>query len=152
MKRIFLTIAFALLCVSSFAQLNGQTVEESRGYKTVYKVPMNYGEIRYADGIYFLCGGTDNRYETTMATILLGGDKESAICSLEDIRKILFHETQLPKGGLVVDGMGGKKTTIFRGAGEFSFKTDGVAGTAHTLWVLKGNIQKAEDAIENFEE
>lgn len=154
MKRILLTIAFALLCALSFnahAQLQTKTVEEARGYRVVYKAPMGYGQIRYIAGMYVLLGVTDNQYEDTMASIILGEDKKTAVLSLEDLRKIAQKKTKL-KEPIVVKGVGGKDTTIFNGLGEIIFKTEGVAGESHLLWAMKNAFNDAEDAVLAFEE
>lgn len=89
MKKI-ITIIVTLLFVqiAANAQLTGVSLEEAAGYGTVWKAPLFYGEIRYVkDEGYVLFGATDNRFEKSMASILLGEDKNSAILTLEDLQK-----------------------------------------------------------------
>ena len=77
-----------------------------------------------------------------------GDDKESAILSLKDLQSI---KKTKPKDTLYVEGMGGKKTSIyFDGMGQMIFDTDGVAGFSYQLGFLK--FDKAISAIEKFEE
>ena len=107
-------IILSTISINTYAQLNAVTHEEAYGYKTVWKAPMRYGCIRYSDGFYYLCGSTNNKYEKSYATILLGDDKESAILSLDDLYKIVSKETKLPKGGLIVKSIDNKTTTIYK--------------------------------------
>lgn len=152
MKHIFTAVlAIAVLILMStnvYGQLNGVSVEDYAGYKTVWRV--SDGCIRYMDNAYVLLGSTNNRYESTMATIFLGNSKESAILTLNDLQKIVNKETEIPKGGLVVKGYGDDRTTIYKIMGTFPFKTDGVAGETSVLWTMRHRFDEAKDAIRNF--
>ena len=145
-------IILSTISINTYAQLNAVTHEEAFGYKTVWKAPMRYGCIRYSDGLYYLCGSTDNRYEETCATILLGIDKESAILSLDDLYKIVSKETKLPKGGLIVQGMNNKTTTIYKTINGPTLKTEYVAGKSYILYAMRNKFDEAKEAINNFKE
>ena len=145
-------IILSTISINTYAQLNAVTHEEAFGYKTVWKAPMRYGCIRYSDGLYYLCGSTDNRYEETYATILLGDNKESAILSLDDLYKIVTRETKLPKGGLIVKSMNNKTTTIYRTINGPTLKTEYVAGNSYILYAMRNKFDDAKDAINNFKE
>lgn len=151
MKRLLITLALILVSASSFAQLNAMTVEEASNYRTVYVAPMKYGAIRYINDTYYLFGVTDNKYEDSMASILLGDTKESAVLTLEDLRKIVKKETKLTES-LVVKGLGNKNTTIQKGFGEILFSTSGVAGFSHLLWTMRNKFEDAKEAVLSFEE
>ena len=154
MKRLILTILLCMFSVISFdakAQLQTMSVEESRGYQTVFKIPMGYGEIRYIKEAYILFGVTDNKYEKSMASIFLGTSKESAILTLEDLRKIVFRETKLTEP-IVVKGFADSNTTILKNLGEIMFKTSGVSGYSHAFGMLRGSFDKAREAILSFPE
>lgn len=155
MKKIIILISIFILStisINSYAQLNGLTHEEACGYKTVWKAPMKYGDIRYSDGVYYLCGVTNNKFEDTCATILLGKNKESAILSLDDLHKIISGETKLPKGGLIVRSKNNKASTIYRTMNGLTFKTEYVAGETYVLFVMRNKFDEAKEAIINFEE
>ena len=158
MKNIITLIPTLFLITLTFtanAQLNGLTHEESAGYKTVFEVKSmsipSRGCIRYSHGTYFLCGSTDNQFEDTYATIYLGDDKESAILSLEDLRKIVSKEIELPKSGLVVKDVDGKRTTLYkRFDGMIYFKSEYVAGETYVLYTMRNKFDAAKQAILNF--
>ena len=145
-------IILSTISINTYAQLSGVTHEEAGGYKTVWKAPMGYGCIRYSDGLYYLCGATDNRYEETYATVLLGGNKESAILSLDDLHKIVSKETKLPSGGLIVKGMNDKNTTIYKTINGPTLKTEYVAGNSYVLYAMRNKFDDAKEAINNFKE
>ena len=152
MKNIITLISTLILITLTFtanAQLNGLTHEESAGYKTVFEVKSMSIPSRH--GTYFLCGSTDNQFEDTYATIYLGDDKESAILSLEDLRKIVSKEIELPKSGLVVKDVDGKRTTLYkRFDGMIYFKSEYVAGETYVLYTMRNKFDAAKQAILNF--
>ena len=157
MKK-FITLIFVcismLFSLTCFAQLKVVNTDDARGYKTVHKIqyphPSSNGEIRYSSGTYFLVGVTDNQFEKSMASIILGNTKDSAIQSLKDLQSM---RSELPKDGVYVPGLGSKKThiyklrTMFR---EMVFSTDGICGITYVLTII--NFEKAIKAIENFNE
>ena len=145
-------IILSTISINTYAQLNVVTYEEVYGYKTVWKAPMRYGCIRYSDGFYYLCGSTNNKYEKSYATILLGDDKESAILSLDDLYKIVSKETKLPKGGLVVRSIDNKTTTIYRTINGPTLKTEYVAGESYILYAMRNKFDEAKESINNFKE
>ena len=154
MKKI-ITIIVTLLFVqvAANAQLTGVSIEEAAGYRTVWKAPLFSGEIRYVkDEGYVLFGATDNRFEKSMASILLGEDKNSAILTLEDLQKIVKRKVKF--SDLVVKGSNGKATTIIKGPlGEAAvFSTAGVAGFSHILWSMRNRFKSAKQAIVDFED
>jgi chromosome segregation ATPase len=153
MKHIISTLTIIILSVITFtanAQLVGMSTEEYAEYKTVWKHLDGY--IRYMEdsGTYVLLGSTNNRFENTMASIVLGDSKESAILTLNDLQKIVMKETDFPKSGLVVMGYNGKKTTIYKLQGTFAFKTESVAGETYILWHMKRQFDNARQAILDF--
>ena len=155
MKRItFLTVILSLITIKSFAQLNVATHEEYAGYKTVWKAPMGYGEIRYMEpsGTYVICGSTNNKFEEKMATIILGDTKESTNLSLDDLYKICTKETKIPKEGVVVKGWNDKKTEIYFTMNGPTIKSDYVAGESFILFYIKKRFDEVKKAIEDFEE
>ena len=145
-------IILSTISINTYAQLNVVTYEEVYGYKTVWKAPMRYGCIRYSDGLYYLCGSTNNKYEKSYATILLGDDKESAILSLDDLYKIVSKETKLPKGGLIVKSIDNKTTTIYKTINGPTLKTEYVAGESYILYAMRNKFDDAKEAINNFKE
>lgn len=145
-------IILSTISINTYAQLNVVTYEEAYGYKTVWKAPMRYGCIRYSDGLYYLCGSTNNKYEKSYATILLGDDKESAILSLDDLYKIVSKETKLPKGGLIVKSIDNKTTTIYKTINGPTLKTEYVAGESYILYAMRNKFDDAKEAINNFKE
>ena len=145
-------IILSTISINTYAQLNAVTHEEAYGYKTVWKAPMRYGCIRYSDGLYYLCGSTNNKYEKSYATILLGDDKESAILSLDDLYKIVSKETKLPKGGLIVKSIDNKTTTIYKTINGPTLKTEYVAGESYILYAMRNKFDEAKESINNFKE
>ena len=145
-------IILSTISINTYAQLNVVTYEEVYGYKTVWKAPMRYGCIRYSDGLYYLCGSTNNKYEKSYATILLGDDKESAILSLDDLYKIVSKETKLPKGGLIVKSIDNKTTTIYKTINGPTIKTEYVAGESYILYAMRNKFNDAKESINNFQE
>ena len=145
-------IILSTISINTYAQLNVVTYEEAYGYKTVWKAPMRYGCIRYSDGLYYLCGSTNNKYEKSYATILLGDDKESAILSLDDLYKIVSKETKLPKGGLIVKSINNKTTTIYKTINGPTLKTEYVAGESYILYAMRNKFDEAKESINNFKE
>lgn len=88
-----------------------------------------------------------------MATIELGKDKESALLTLEDIRKIVHKETELPKEGFYVKGARNKTTThIYRTINGVTLKSDNAAGESFVLWIMRKRFDEAKDAIKSFTE
>lgn len=152
MKHFITIIGGVIISAVSYAQLNVVTSEEAAGYKTVWKAPMKSGCVRYYDGHYYLCGSTDNRYETRYATVLLGGDKESAILSLDDLYRIVSGKTKIPNGGLVVKGMSYKNTIICKTLHGLALKTEYVAGNSYILDAMRNKFDDAKKAINNFKE
>lgn len=154
MKKIGIIIAFVIGLFNStnaIAQLNAQNYEDAVGYKTVWT--LKDACIRHFDnGDYVLLAPTNNDYENTMASIVLGNTKESAILSLKELQKIVKKETKLSKGGVIVKGCNGKKTHIFKSQGTFAIKTDFVAGESYILWHMKNRFEDAENAINKFNE
>jgi hypothetical protein len=154
MKHIFITIILTFATISAYAQLNGVSHETAAGYKTIWEAPMGYGEIRYmeSEGLYVLCGVTNNKFENSMATIVLGDSKESANLSLDDLHKICTRETKLPKGGLVVNGYAGKSTEIYFTMNGPTIKTEYIAGESFVLFFMKKKFDDAKNAINTFKE
>lgn len=148
---IISVIILSTISINTYAQLNVVTHEEAGGYKTVWKAPMKSGCIRYYDGLYYLCGSTDNRYETRYATVLLGDDKESAILSLDDLYRIVSGKTKLPNDGLVVKGMSNKKTAICKTMHSLTLKTEYVAGNSYILDAMRNKFDDAKKAVYNFQ-
>ena len=151
MKKFLMALMLCLVSIMSFGQISTMTVEESRGYITVYKAPAGYGEIRYIRGMFILFGASDNRFEDSMHSIYLGNNKESAILSLEDLRKIVKKETPL-RNTIVVKGFNDKNTEIVKVMGEIIFSTEYVAGVSHLFWAMRNDFENAKNAIENFNE
>lgn len=157
MKKIITLLIALMFAVAANAQLNGVSVEEVAGYQTVYEIKTGlympgYGEIRFIEGEYILFGSTDNQFEHSMASIVLGDTKESAVLTLEDLRKIIKKEVKL-SNDLVVRGCNGKYTTIIKYPMTVArFKTDGVAGYTDVLWSLRNRFEEAKQAVFNFEE
>lgn len=158
MKKILTVVIIGIIfTLNANAQLNGVSVEEASGYRTVYKISAGVyepgaGEIRYIEGEYILFGVTDNRFEKQMASIVLGDTKESAILTLEDLQKIIKKETKLSET-LVVRGFDGKYTRIFKHPMSVArFSTDGIAGTTDVLWTLRNKFGAAKQLIRRFEE
>lgn len=151
---LIFVMAITLTSINTYAQLNTMTVEEYGGFKTVYErsaLGIVFGEIRYSRGEYILFGATDNDFEDSMASIVLGKSKESAILTLEDLRKIVKKEVKIDDE-IVVKGCNNKYTHIYRGMGEFLIETDGVAGSSHILWRMSNKFEEAKEAIRNFKE
>lgn len=154
MKKILFVILLCL-CSNSLinAQLSIQTVEEAHNYQTVYECYIGFGtymgEIRYVSDGFVLFGVTDNHYENSMASIYLGETKEEALETLEDLRKIVKGEKEVPKN-FVVRGCNGKETQIYRSFGEWIISTKGVAGDSHILWRMSSRFEKAKEAVLNF--
>lgn len=84
-KFIFILVAVFATVFQSYGQLQTKSIENARGYETVYKFWMGYGEIRKMDNSFVLLGASTNEFERTMHTIYLGDDKNSAIQSLKDL-------------------------------------------------------------------
>lgn len=134
--------------------------EDYGRYKTVWQassllgnIANESGGIRYlSNGTYVLFGETKNQFEDSMASIVLGDSKESAILTLEDLRKIVNKEVEIPKGGLIVNGVNGKKTTIYKSQGSFAFETEYVAGESFLLWHMKRKFEEIKDAIRKFDD
>lgn len=155
MKKI-LFIILLCLCSNSLinAQLNIKTVEEAHNYQTVYECYIGFGtymgEIRYFHSTGFvLFGVTDNHFEHSMASIFLGKTKEEALETLEDLRKIVKREKEVPND-FIVKGCNNKETQVYRGPGEWLISTEGVAGTSHILWRMSSRFEKAKEAVLNF--
>ena len=76
---------------------------------------------------------------------------EVAILSLEDLRKIVSKEIELPKSGLVVKDVDGKRTTLYkRFDGMIYFKSEYVAGETYVLYTMRNKFDAAKQAILNF--
>lgn len=147
MKKFLVALMLCMVSIVSFGQLNAQKIEDYAGYKTVFKLPMGYGEIRYLNeqGFVYL-GVTDNQFEKSMASIFLGDDKQCAIATLNDLSNL---KNTIGKETLVVLGANRKTTKLFKSVvGELVFETDGVAGVSHALFITNWN--KAITAIEEF--
>lgn len=143
-KIIFILVALLATTFSSYGQLQTKTIENARGYKTVYKFWMGYGEIRKFESGFVLFGASTNQFENSMHSIYLGDDKNSAIQSLKDLGELKKN----CKDVVVVIGANQKETKIYKLAGETIFETNGVAGYTHALFYLK--IDKAISAIQNY--
>ena len=141
-----MAMVLCLVCTVSFGQLNVQKVNEYAKYEVVYKWWNGWGQIRYLieEEQFVLFGASDNQFEDTMHSIVLGSSKEEVLISLNDLgslKKSYFSET------LIVNGMRNRPTKLMRGNG-LMFSTEGVAGVSYALSYL--NVNKAISAIENF--
>jgi hypothetical protein len=146
MKKLVISIVMVTLTINCFAQLT----QVRPSYSTVYEwngMP-RHGEIRYNGSMYFLCGESMNRFESSMHTIVLGETKEEAINSLQQLDSLKENMTR--KDEIIVMGVNGKETTLFKVMGTLCFATNGVAGESDVLYLLKH--EKAIKAINNFNE
>ena len=107
-KIIFILVAVLVTTFSSYGQLQTKTIENARGYKTVYKFWMGYGEIRKFESGFILFGASTNQFENSMHSIYLGDDKNSAIQSLKDLGELKKN----CKDVVVVIGANQKETKI----------------------------------------
>lgn len=113
MKKILFLLLVCLPCIVN-AQLNVQTHSEASGYIPVCDIKAHFGvivgEIRFIHNVgYVLCGVTDNQFEETMATIVLGKNKTEACQSLKDLRNIVLN---YEAGTYVVKGIQDRTTKI----------------------------------------
>lgn len=151
MKKFLLAIVLCLVCTVSFGQLNVKTQQEVAKYEIVFKWwNGGWGQIRYFYNTeqFVLLGASDNNFEETMHSIILGEDKVSAIKSLQDISEL--RQTKF-EDVLIVNGYKNKPTKLYKVMGCLYFETEGVAGVSYALTYLNVNkIEHAIFAIENF--
>lgn len=157
-----MVLVLCLVSTMCFGQLNIQTHEEYANYKTVFEVKWGgiyYGEIRYIlDGTYVLCGKTDNQFEKTMASIVLGKNKEQAIKSINDLQQFTKNSKNYEVG--IVEGFDGKTTKIYTyscgfGLNGLFMETDYVAGKSCVgtyMFQTQKWFDKVISAINNFQE
>lgn len=147
MKKSSIIFLLCIINTMCFGQLQIQSKEEYAGYKTVIEgfggwvirfVPSdneNYG--------YYLMGSTDNQFETSLASVFLGHNKESAVTTINDlvnIQKIIEDNG----GEVIVKGFSNKATTIFLSTFYQPYIiTEGVAGSSACVsWVLQDKARK----------
>ena len=65
-KIIFILVAVLATTFTSYGQLQTKTIENARGYKTVYKFWMGYGEIRKFESGFVLFGASTNQFENSI--------------------------------------------------------------------------------------
>lgn len=147
MKKIILIIAVIALAFNSNAQLNIQPVEEYAGYESLYKFKYMgtiVGEIRYIKSCgYVLFGVTDNRFETSMASIFWGKTQDEAGRTIADLSSFYLNGKL---GTYIVKGFDNANTRItlskMYGKRLIGIKTDGVAGESGVAYwfCAKDNI------------
>ena len=166
MKKFFIALMLCVVSIMSFGQLNIQPIEDYAGYKTIYtvKCPMHphLGEIRYftKQKVYVLLGESDNQFEKTMVSIVLGDTKESTIKSLYDLKDFTQNTPNYEVS--VVTGCNDKTTKIYTyncgfGVNGLYMKTDGVAGESYVgtyifATTTERTFEKIINAIKEFEE
>lgn len=146
MKKFIACFAMLALTFGCFAQLT----QVRSSYSTVYEwngMP-RHGEIRFNGEMYFLCGESMNHFENNMHTIVLGETKEEAINSLQQLDSLKKNMSR--KDEIIVMGVNGKETTLFKVMGSICFATRGVADKSDVLVLMK--LEKAIKAIKEFNE
>lgn len=160
MKKLVFILVMFVATLTSYAQLNIQTVEEYANYKTVYTIKFMgsvMGEIRYINDYGFvLFGKTDNQFEEKMASIYLGKTQDEAGRSIADL-SAFYKNAEC--GDYIVNGYRESKTHIIigkvYGKKSIQIKTDGVAGISGIpSWIcIKDNIYaEVLHAIYSFEQ
>lgn len=135
LKKVFFAIAAIIVITNCQAQLT-----ETYKSDVIYTWGGNLlfprlAEIKHIDGVYILLGGSNNSYEKTMHSIVLGDSKEQAINSI--IQLSTLKNSLGKKDELNVLGINGKTTKIYKVAfGTVVFSTSGVAGVSDVLYFL----------------
>lgn len=148
MKKLILVIILCISSILGWGQLRKQVVEEFVSYKTVCKLNMGYGEIRYfKDEGFVYFGETDNRYEVGMASIYLGRNKKEAVATLKDLKDL---DRNIGDKTYIVRGLCGKSTRIYKSKlNGLGFSTEDIAGIS---WAMSfTNWDKVIDAVNKFE-
>lgn len=138
MKKFFCFCLSLLICGSAFAQLNIKSVTE-KGLERIMVAHATYSWLyRLPDGNYAYMANTDNRFDHTFCTLLLGDSPESAIQTLNDLKTLMEEEI----ASVTVEQSLGDVTLTFRkqlGVRQLWIKQEGLAGRS---WISLAIVEK----------